>query len=91
MSNLSKIFNKNTVKLSYSCMPNICTLISRDNSKKLKRNKDTEPPICNCIKKENCPLKGKCQIESVEYNAEVLNLSSHSNNSNKKNVYVGST
>ena len=54
-SNLSKIFDKNTVKLSYSCMSNISTLISRGNSKNLKRNKNTEPPNCNCIKKENCP------------------------------------
>ena len=72
-------------------MPNISTLISRGNSKKLKRNKNTEPPNCNCIKKENCPLKGRCQIECVAYKAEVLNLSSNSNNRNDKKVYVGST
>ena len=57
MSNLSKIFNKITAKLSYSCMPNISTLISRGNSKRLRRNKNTEPPNCNCIMKENCPSK----------------------------------
>ena len=55
LCNLSKIFNQNTVKLSYSSMPNISTLISGGNSKKLKRNKNTEPPNINCIKKENCP------------------------------------
>ena len=54
-SNLSKISNKNTVKLSYSCMPSIFTLISGGNGKKLKRNKNTEPPNLKCIKKENCP------------------------------------
>ena len=44
----------------------------------------------NCIKKENCPLKGECQIECVVYKADVLNLSSNSYNWND-NVYVGST
>ena len=56
-SNLSNIFNKNNMKLSYSFMLNISTLIIRANSKKLKRNKNTVPPNCNCVKKENCPLK----------------------------------
>ena len=72
------------MKLSYSCMSNISTLISRGNSKKLKRNKNTEPPNCNCIKKENCPLKGRCQIEFVVYKVEVLNSSCNSNNKNDK-------
>ena len=71
-------------------MPNISTLISRGNSKKLKRNKNTEPPNCNCIKKKNGPLKGRWQIECVVYKAEVLILSSNSNNRNNKKVYVGS-
>ena len=62
--NLSKIFHKKNVKLSYSCMPNISTLISKGNWKKnLKRNKNTESPNCNCIKKKNCPMEGRCQIE----------------------------
>ena len=71
-------------------MPNTSTLISKGNSKKLKRNKNTEPPNCNCIKKENCPLKRSCQIECVVYKVEVLNPSSNSNNRNDKKVYLGS-
>ena len=78
------------MKLSYSCMSDICTLISRGNSKKLKRNKNTEPQNCNCIK-EKCPHKGRYQIEFEVYKAEVLNPSSYSNNRNDKKVYVGST
>ena len=85
------IFNKNTVKLSYSCMPNISTLINRGNSKMLQRNKNTEPPNYICIKKENCPLKGRCQIECVVYKAEELIQSNDSNNRNDKKVYVCST
>ena len=78
------IANKNTVKLSYSWMPNISTEIVRGNSKKLKRNKNTKPLNCNCIKKENCPFKGRCQIECVVYKVEVHNPSSNSNNRNDK-------
>ena len=72
-------------------MSKFSTLISRSNSKKPQRNRNTEPPDCNRIKKENCPLKGRCQIECVVYKAEVLNLSNKSNNKNNKKVYVGST
>ena len=42
------------MKLSYCYMPNISTLISRGNSKMLRRNKNTD-----CIKKENYPPQGK--------------------------------
>ena len=39
---LHKIFNKNTIKLSYSCMPNIRTIIEGNNKRKLaKGSKDS--------------------------------------------------
>ena len=69
-------------------MSNISTLISRGNSKKLKRYKNTEPPNCNCIKKENCPLQGRCQTECVVYKAEVTVTITIGM---MKKVYVGST
>ena len=43
-SNLYKIFNKNTVKLSNSCILNEVNLINKSNMKKLKNNQCTEPP-----------------------------------------------
>ena len=79
-----KYLIKNTVKLSFCCLPNISTLISWVNSKKLMWNKNTEPPNWNCIKKENCPLKGRSQIQCVVYKAEALNPNSNSNNRNDK-------
>ena len=51
-------------------MTNIPTLICRGNSKNLKRNKNTEPPNCNCVKKDNCSLKRGCQTECVVYKVE---------------------
>ena len=55
-----KIFNKNTIKLSYSCMPNIRSKINSHN-KKILQPKPPEPhKLCNCLVKEDCPLNGLC-------------------------------
>ena len=56
----AKIFNKNTIKLSYSCMPNITSKINGHN-KKIVQPKPTEPQkLWNCLVKEDCPLNGLC-------------------------------
>ena len=55
---LNKIFNRNTMKLSYSCMPNISSIISSHNksvlTKEAERNPVTNTQDCNCRKKETC-------------------------------------
>ena len=65
-----KIFNRNTVKVSYSCIPNIATIIQSHNRKTLSRK---PPPSrdCNCRAKENCPLQGKCLASGIVYRAKV--------------------
>ena len=67
-SKMSKIFNHNTVKLSFSCMPNIGRIISSHN----KALKDTPPqvPPCNCTLEE-CPVGGECQRENIIYQCKV--------------------
>ena len=68
---LYKIFNKNTLKVSYSCMPNLKAKIDGHNKKILE---NTPPPItklCNCLKKENCPMRGACLTENVLYYARI--------------------
>ncbi len=48
---LYKIFNRNTLKLSYSCMPNVHQIITARNKNILnKQTKPTENPEkkCNC-------------------------------------------
>ena len=55
---LHKIFNKNTVKISYICMENINYVISSHN--KIILNPRTTSFGCNCWKKESCPLNGEC-------------------------------
>jgi len=68
-----KIFNKNTIKLSYSCMPNVKNTIANHNHKILNSNtqKDRSNATCNCNNKTNCPLNGKCLTKSVVYRATI--------------------
>ena len=55
---LYKIFNKNTLKLSYSCMPNLKAKIDGHNQKILETTPPPKPKLCNCLKKEYCPMRG---------------------------------
>ena len=85
---LHKIFKKNCVKLSYSCMPNINGIISRSNIAKLSKEKNKVIAKCNCRDKFRCPLEGKCKQERVVYKVEVY---SDSNKKRNKKIYFGST
>jgi len=66
---LHKMFNKNTLKLSYS--PNLeQTIITAHNKSVTKCN---TAPIsqagCNCRNVETCPLQGECTIPNIVYQA----------------------
>ena len=69
-SDLTQQLQTNTKKVSYSCLPNIKTEISRHN-KKVLTSADNLPPSCNCRDKSSCPLPGKCSITNVVYQATV--------------------
>ena len=64
-----KFFNRNTLKVSYSCLPNMARIVSTHNKNILngapKPNK--EKRTCNCRNKSTCPLDGTCLDESVIY------------------------
>ena len=55
---LHKIFNRNTVKVSYSCTPNVGSIIKSHN-KKLTNAENKQTKHCNCRRKQECPLEGK--------------------------------
>ena len=55
-----KIFNKNTLKLSYSCIFNIRTKINADNRVILRNTPSRNAKQCNCQQKENCPMNSAC-------------------------------
>ena len=62
---LHKIFNKNTVKVSYSCMSNLSSIISSHNKRPLR------PRIseygCNCRTRENSSLQNQCLTPNLIY------------------------
>ena len=66
-----KIFNKNTVKVSYSCMDNMERIIKKHNQNKLNANQTTTTHRCNCCKKTTCPLENNCLTPSIVYNTKV--------------------
>ena len=68
---LHKICNKNNVKLSYSCMPNMAAIISRHNKALLAQRTEhaSTVPLCNCRAKTSCPMKGQCRESSIIYKA----------------------
>ena len=70
---LHRLLNRNTVKLSYSCMPHMKQIIASHN-KTLTNTKNTKPITqknCNCRRSNTCPLNGQCQTEGVVYQATV--------------------
>ena len=65
---LSKIFNKKSIKLSYSCMPSIGRIISGHN-KKILKGEDIAPP-CSCTL-YRCEVEGRCEEKGLIYQCEV--------------------
>ena len=75
-----KLFNRNNVKLSYSCMPSMKNVIQKHNSKIMEDPKPTNNKTCSCRQKSDCPLNQNCLSECLVYNAVV-------NTSTTKNYY----
>ena len=69
---LHNIINRNTVKVSYRCLPNLSSIISSHNAKILRdSSQSVSEKLCNCRKKDECPLNGKCLTDKVVYRAAV--------------------
>ena len=66
---LHKIFNKNTVKISYSCINNISSIISWHNKNFL--NASVTQYGCNCRIREDCLLQNQCLAPNIIYRADV--------------------
>ena len=69
---LGKLFNRNTVKISYRTAPNMKQIISGHNKKILSQHTDKpQPRACSCPKNTTCPLEGKCLSKNLIYHATV--------------------
>ena len=65
-----KIFNKNTVKISYSCMDNMKSIIQNHNKSILEGTRSPDLP-CNCRKGSACPLDSHCMAKGMVYKATI--------------------
>ena len=68
-----RLFNRNTVKLSYSCMMNMNSIIKAYNTKVLIKKNDTnqteQGKSCICRDKQSFPVDNKCLTSNVVYKA----------------------
>ena len=68
---IRKIFNRNNVEVSYSCLPNASSIIKPHNEVTLSCKNHPSEPKCNCRKKDTCPLNGNCLAKHVVYSCNV--------------------
>ena len=99
---LHAIFNRHTIRVSYSCMTNMKTFIQNHNKHILlqhdkqdeTQNQTTnnrpatsnQTPTCNCRVRNECPMAGKCLTKSVVYQADVT-----TNDDGETKSYIGIT
>ena len=66
---LSKIFNRNTIKVSYSCLPNVKQTISKNNHRllQLHRMKEStqDSKLCNCRQKALAHLTASASLNAL--------------------------
>ena len=86
-NSLHKIFNKNTFKVSYSCMRNMASIISSHNRTILNSDVSLEYG-CNCRSRNECPLQNKCLTSKFASPADVEN---EINNKRKFYFWVSKT
>ena len=83
---LNKIINRHTVKISYSCTPNMQAIIKSHNTQTLnmhsakKASNSQATKKCNCRKASEYPVQGECLSQAVIYKAS-NNYIKHCNNS----------
>ena len=66
-----KIFNKNSVKVSYSCTKSMKTISNNHNKNIPGMKPSIKTSTCNCSNKEACALNGQCEIGEVVYECTI--------------------
>ena len=83
---LSKIFNRKSVKVSYSTTPNMEQIIAGKNAKVLNEQPNENPKkTCSCTKDKECPLGKRCLEKEIIYQATVKQPNG------EEKMYVGLT
>ena len=88
---LHKLFSRQTVKISYKCMPIMAQAVSRHNVQILSEPPAAQAapakPSCNCRQgPASCPVQGRCLTDSVVYVASVTET-----DTGKTETYTGLT
>ena len=76
------IFNKNKIKISYSCFPKMGSIKSLYYEHILNPNSGEYG--CNCNNRNKCPLDNKCLTPRIVYRADVTN-----NKADENKYYFG--
>ena len=75
------------MKVSYSCMENAASIISKHNQRITREKQSVSPQrTCNCRKPDQCPLDGNCLTTGLVYKAMVTTT-----DSSVIKQYIGST
>ena len=88
---LRKLFNKNNIKVSYSCGRNVKQEIQGNNKKVLQEHWNNilqpvqEDRMCSCPRNKICPFNGECLRKNLVYKATV------SCQGKKDMIYIGQT
>ena len=85
---LHKIFNRNTVKICYSCMSNVKSIITSHSTCIIRKSQpqDISAENCNCRNKHACPLQNKCMSKDIIYKATI-----NTGNTQDTKHYIGMT
>ena len=85
---LDTLFNKQMVRVSYSCTENMKSIVSKHNKTILRKhdnpsstsnmNNDLTQP-CNCCQATECTVNGKCLEKSVVYQAVATSADNQEN------------
>ena len=75
---LHELFNRKDVKISYSCLPNIKSIINTYNRKIIYPSPTIGRRTCNCINISQCPLQQRCLSNNILYQASITPLGDNS-------------
>ena len=82
---LNKIFNHNTLKMSYSFTNNISKIVYNHDKNLIDKSQRINILRCNCRNKEDYPMGGMCNSVKVVYQTNIFPMK----NNKEKKVYIG--
>ena len=87
---LRKIFDRNTVKISYSCTNKMHDILNNHNRRLLdelyKNSGGPDEVSCNSRRKRGCPLDRRCNSENVIYQACISPME---HNNDGERIHIG--